>query len=387
MAHVDNVRRHFPAVRTNTYLNTGTFGALPDVAVERMHGVLEGLLREGRSLNYYHQLATVEEQVIEQLGHLLNVPVASLTLTDSTTHGINIVLWGIDWKPGDEIVFSTSDHLSTLVPVFSQKMRRGVAIRRFDVHRQTDQTIASLKSVLSPRTRLVVFPHVSHETGLRLPIEEMIQEVHRHGALALVDGAQGAGAEFLDLRATSADFYAFPGHKWLLGPDGVGALYVRPEVSLHVDMTYGGQASLRANHPYGADGYFLPLATGRRHEHHRHGMVNWIGWLESLKFLRITVGWDYAWSRIHGLSGLLIEQLLDVPGIEVLTPRDARAGIVSFRMKDIAASRIGKLAAERQVMVKEVPALDAIRVCTGLYNAEEDIQNLMNILKREELQG
>lgn len=382
MAHVDNVRRHFAAVRTSTYLNTGTFGALPDVAMERMQQVVEIQFREGRLNGYFSQLAGVRDQVREQIAHLLHAPVSSIALTESTTNGINIVVWGMLWHKGDEIVYTDIEHQGGMVPLFVQKQRQGVILKRIEVSRNPDETITHLQDALSPRTRLVVCSHISYETGQRLPVEQIAQVAHEAGALCLVDGAQGAGAEWFDVTASRIDFYSLPGQKWLCGPDGVGALYVHPDVMAHVDLTYAGSTSLRREHPHVQNGYILPDESARRYEATFVALTNWAGWLESLRFIRVQVGWDYAFSRIHGLSGTLLDQLLDVPGAEVVTPRDSRAGIVSFRLKDVPSERIVSDAHERGILIRSIPHRNLVRVSTGFYNAEDDISRLLNVLKR-----
>lgn len=385
MAHVDNVRRHFPAVRASTYLNTGTFGPIPDVTADKMKEWVELLTRDGRLQGYWQSLGQVQAAVVEQLAHLLRVPESTIALTDSTTHGMNIVLWGMSLQPGDEIVYSSTEHQGGILPVFAQKMRRNTTLKKFVVHRNPDETMASLKAALTRRTRLVVCSHVSYETGQVLPVERIAQQAHAAGALCLVDGAQGAGAEYLDLGVSHIDFYALPGQKWLCGPDGVGALYVRPEAQSLLEPTYVGGGTLHPAQPHTLEGYFLPQDTARRYEHAQAGLVNWAGWLESLKFTRVQVGWDYVFSRVQGLSGTLIEQLLDVAGIELLTPRESRAGIVSFRMQDVPAARIVHAAAERSVFVRSIDHLNVVRVSTGYYNSEDDIERLMSILGRTDL--
>lgn len=382
VAHVDNVRRHFAAVRTSTYLNTGTFGPLPDVAMERMQQVVDIQFREGRLDGYFNQLAGVRDQVREQIAYLLHAPVSSIALTDSTTNGINIVLWGMLWQQGDEIVYTDTEHQGGMVPLFVQKQRQGVILKRVEVSRNPDETISRLRAALSPRTRLVVCSHISYETGQRLPIEQMAQVTHDAGALCLVDGAQGAGAQWFDVTESGVDFYALPGQKWLCGPDGVGALYVHPDAMAHVELTYASSASLRSEHPHVQNGYILPDESAHRYEDTFVSLTNWVGWLESLRFIRVQVGWDYAFSRIHGLSGTLLDQLLDIPAVDVVTPRDSRAGIVSFRLKDVPSERIVSDARERGIHIRSIPHRDLVRVSTGFYNAEDDITRLLALLQR-----
>lgn len=385
MAHVDNVRRHFPAVRANTYLNTGTFGAIPDVAGDCMKNLLELQVQEGRLQGYFPQLSTVQDQVLGHLATLFRAPASSFALTESTTHGMNIVLWGLPFQPGDEVVYTGTEHQAGILPVFMQKQRRGIHVKKFDVHRSIEETLASLDRALTKRTRLVVCSHVSYETGQRLPIERLAKRAHEVGALLLVDGAQGAGAEFIDLPESGVDFYALPGQKWLCGLDGLGALYIKPQLRDELEQTYVGYPSLHAEHPHALYGYFLPGDTTRRYEHGQFGLTAWAGWLESLKFIRVQVGWDYAFSRIHGLSGHLLDMLLDIPNVEVVTPRESRAGIVSFRMNGVPSERIVRAAQERNIFVRSIAHKDLVRVSTGFYNAEDDVERLINLVRRTDL--
>lgn len=380
MAHVDNLRRHFPSLRHITYLNTGTCGALPDVTVERMKEVLMEQLQEGRLRNnYFNAIARVKQEVREQLASLFQVHPDNFALTENTTQAMNIVLWGLPFQPGDEIVYTDELHPSALIPIFLQKQRRGVVLKRVSARGTTDEVIAHVQSAISKRTRLVVCTHVCYQTGQRMPIEAIARVAHKSGVYTLVDGAQGAGTEPLDLAATGVDFYAFPGQKWLCGPDGTGALYVHSEHLSILDMTYAGVASLGSEQAYDSTGYFLPATHASRYEHARSDLLNWTGFLESLKFMRVQVGWDYVFTRIQGLSGQLLDELLNIPGATCVTPRAARAGIVSFQLADIASLAFEQAASERLIDVRFMPELNLVRVSTGFYNLEDEIQRIVNL--------
>jgi L-cysteine/cystine lyase len=177
------------------------------------------------------------------------------------------------------------------------------------------------------------------------------------------------------------DFYVIPGHKWLCGPDGTGAVYVRHSLLSVLDSTYAGEASLQASHLYNMSGHFIAADDARKLEHSAAALTNWIGFLESLKFLRIQVGWEYAFSRIHGLSGQLLDQLFDFNAVRIATPREARAGIVSFRVTGVSSRHFVEAARERDIDVQWIPERDLIRVSCGFYNSEDDLQRLCNLLK------
>jgi L-cysteine/cystine lyase len=382
MAHADNLRRHFPAVRTGTYLNTGSFGALPDTTVQLMRDTLQWLLEEGRRAdNYKEVLQTTHQQIREQLAHLLQVRAASIVLTDSTTHGLNIVLWGLPLQAGDEVIVTDVEHEGALLPVYVQQARRGIVIRVVDGTLPPDELCAAIDRAVTPRTRLILCSHVSYATGHRLPIEQIAKVAHARHVLVAVDGAQGMGAEPFSLAGTEIDFYAFPGHKWLCGPDGTGALYIRPDVQSMVQMTYAGSHSLAAADAYNLSGTFLASPTVQRYEHTFADLAKWAGWLESLQFLRVTVGWDYAYTRVQGLSGQLIDALLDVDHVRIATPRDRRAGLIHFQIQGMSAEQFVREAAERSLYVKAIPGRQLVRASTGFYNGDDDVERLVTLVK------
>lgn len=364
------------------YLNTGTCGPLPDVAAEAMQQSLGRQLENGRTgVGYYTQLKEAKQKVREQLAMLLSVKESSLALTENTTHGLNIVLWGLPLNPGDEVIVTDTEHQGALLPVFAQKQRRGAVIKLVDGTLAPDLLLSAIEQEMTPRTRLVVVSHVSFETGARLPIERIADLAHAHGASIAVDGAQGAGAEAFNLGSTSIDFYAFPGQKWLCGPDGTGALYVRPQAMPILDPTYLGFPSLADAEAYNFSGSYLSRPDAGRYEHAFTALVNWIGFARSLEFMRVSVGWDYAFTRIHGLSGELINALLNFDHVRLLTPRDQRVGLVSFQLRHQDPKEFVREAQARSIDIRVIAHRSAVRVSTGFYNTEDEIARFVQLVE------
>lgn len=382
MAHVDNLRRHFPAVRHQTYLNTGTCGPLSDAAANAMQTTLTKLLSEGRTASSYYPLLTeTKQKVREQLAVLFHASADSFALTENTTEGMNIALWGFPFAPFDEIIVTDTEHQGALLPAFQQK-RRQVIVRVADGNLPPDALLKGLEALITRRTRLIVVSHVSYETGYRLPLERIVELAHAYGAYVLVDGAQGAGAEDFNLPESGVDFYALPGQKWLCGPDGTGALYVRKPLWSVLDPVFIGGAGVAAGHAVDLYGTHILASDARRYEHAMTNLVNWTGFLAGLEFLRVSVGWDYAFSRIHGSSGRLIDQLLDLPRVQIQTPRDLRAGIISFQMDGMDSSVVVKEAFDRSIDIRWIPSKDLVRVSTGFFNIDDDLDRLMNFLNQ-----
>lgn len=380
MAHADNVRRYFPAIRQATFLNTGTFGLLPEVAVQTMQSALADQLTRGRGTRYYGDLASVKDKIREQLANLLDAPSECFALTDSTTDAMNIVTNGLHWQPGDEVIVTDAEYPGAMVSLFALCERRDVTLRVVDGALPEEEFMRQLERVLSPRTRLCVVSHVSFQTGQRMPVENIARMAHRYGAHLLVDGAQGAGADAISLRNSEVDFYALPGQKWLCGPDGTGALYVRADLFSVLRPVSQSYTSVKAVDAYNWTGSYLSWADARRFEHTTIGLERLMGWYESLQLMRVTIGWDFVFSRIHGMSGYLMDRLLDFDFVRVLTPRDSRAGLIVFQLQNQTAETFVKQARERDIVVRSISERRAVRVSTGCYNSEEDLDRVVQLV-------
>jgi L-cysteine/cystine lyase len=382
MAHVDNLRRYFPAVRDTTYLNSGTFGLLPESCVKVMKDTLSFMLEKGRTAdNYLLELTIVRQAVRDQLAYLLHAEAESFVLTDSTVHGVNIVMNGIVFQPGDEVIITDTLHSSVLLPIFNQKRKQRICLRIAPAAGETDVLCEFVESQINQRTRLIAVSHVSPMTGIRLPIEKLTKIAHEHNVWILIDGTQGVGVEPISLQEIGCDFYAFPGQKWLCAPDGTGALYIRKELLPILEQTFVGVHSLQGSRTYSLAGDFTSSVGATRYEHSVTSLANWRGFLESVTMQRNIVGFDYAYSRIHGLTRMIIDELLEFQHAEIVTPREHRGGLVHFRYRDTDVTRLAAELSSRQIIVEPVPETKTIRVSPHFYNSEDDILRLFHALR------
>src|SRR3712207_5249146 len=173
---------------------------------------------------------------------------------------MNLGAASIDWREGDEGGSATTEHPGCLAPLHNLQWRfggRGTLI-------PPPGTAERVEAAGSPRTRLVALSHVDWTSGEVLPLEEICALARERDVLTLVDGAQSVGAIPVDAPATGADMYAFTGHKWVLGPEGMGAFYVRP--GCEVPSTNVGFISLPDPSAFDAGGGYELRADARRFE-------------------------------------------------------------------------------------------------------------------------
>ena len=221
--------------------------------------------------------------------------------------------------------------------------------------------------------------HVSHATGAVLPIAEIAELAHARGALLAVDGAQAAGAIPVDVVALGADLYAIAGQKWLLGPEGTGALYVAPAAIERIRMTY---ASFWSFEQQDLAGSARPWPTARRFEGTsgiNHSLV--VGLARSCGWLSMFVGIDWALERGAALARLTAERLASMPGVTLITPLEAMAGLVTFRVAGWSAQAIlDELSARAFVIARVIEDLDAVRFSVGWFNTQEELERALRLV-------
>src|ERR671916_2044528 len=233
----------FPALMGNefVYLNSGGSGPPSRETIRAMReaddlcsgpAYLEGA-------DFYAHQGAKYARAREAAARLTGVNPDDLALTQSTTHGMNLGAFALDWRTGDEVVSSRSEHPGCLVPLHALEKRYGARLSLVE----PPITEKKVEEVMTPQTRLISVSHVDWTTGEVLPLEEISALARDQGALTLVDGAQSVGNIPVDVPATGVDMYAFTGHKWVLGPEGMGAFYVRPGLVPEVSSTSLGFAS------------------------------------------------------------------------------------------------------------------------------------------------
>jgi L-cysteine/cystine lyase len=276
-------------------------------------------------------------------------------------------MWGLDWRPGDEAITTSIEHGGVLLPLRQVGQRKGVTVRVAEVGAGSSQTaLEAIQALLTPRTRLVALSHVSYSTGACLPIERIAEIAHSAGAEVLVDGAQAVGAIPVDVHALGVDYYAYSGQKWLCGPEGTGGLYVRRDRQEQLKPTYVGMRSA------GAGAIRYEYATLFRPG--VHGLHAALGWLDEL-------GRETVFQRTAQLTAYCYERLAALPGVENLTPWNARAGLVHARIPGADLNECVAFLQERRVTIRLVPDTSALRVSCAFFNTPDDVDRLVDSIK------
>ncbi len=376
------IRSQLPSATSNIFLNTGTSGPLPTPVHQAMAAAGTRDLEEGRaSQPGFVKLSEQIQATRFSLAEFLGAEADELALTHHTTEGINIILWGLNWQPGDEVVTTTLEHSGVLIPLAQLSRRWGVTIRYADVGLgHPEEALSAIAKAITPRTRLLVLSHVSYSTGAVLPLKEIIHLAHQQHIPVLVDGAQAVGAIPLHLHQLGVDFYAFPGQKWLCGPEGTGGLFIRKERLAEVEPTFVGYRSME--HYDQLSPYALPATGAKRFEVGTLYRPVITGLGAAVRWLMEEVGLNWAFSQIQAITQLARQVLAQLPNVEMITPENNQAGLLTFKLKDIPSPAFVDYALKQRVILRSIPDNGALRISCSFFNTEEEMVKLAKLIEQ-----
>lgn len=357
-AALSDLRAAFPVLERVAYLNAGTNGPVPRAATVAAAAELEREERAGRAgPTHWERRQELAARLRAGYAAVLGCEPADVALTASTTDGIARVLLAFGLGPGDEVVTSDEEHPGLLGPL-SGLRARGVTVRV--------APWADVPDAVGPRTSLVCCSHVSWLSG-RVAAPALAEL----DVPVLVDGAQGAGAVEVDLRALGADVYAAAGQKWMCGPEGTGVLYVAPELRERLrppapafDNLADPSSGLDAVPHDDARAFDVPALPASSLAHAA----------ASLDVLG-SAGWSAVRERAAKLASLAADALRE-RGRAVLA-RD-RTTLVTWREPDAEAA-VARLA-EAGVVVRSLPGADLVRASFGGWSDEGDLERLLAAL-------
>jgi L-cysteine/cystine lyase len=376
------LRAALPATRAGIYLDTGTCGPIPAESAEAMRRAEERELALGRATGDAHE--ELRDRMAEARGALaavLGTDMNGVALTHSTTEGMGLAVGTPDWRPGDRALTTSHEHPGLLGPLAAIRDRHGVDVRVAQIGDGGDdnRTLDALERELTQgRVRLVALSHVLWTTGAVLPVAEIVRRSHAHGAVVALDGAQAGGAIPLHVDDLGAEFYAVSGQKWLLGPQGTGALVVRPDVAVASLPVARGLFSVAGPDRVGREDLW---PDARRFEVAGFHAPSLVGLARSAGWLAMYVGLPWAHARAARLARAAAVRLHETPGVALVTPLGRMATLVTFRVEGWPAARVAlELARRAFASVRPIPGLEAVRVSVGFFTTEEEIGRVLDVV-------
>lgn len=396
---LERVRADFPILGTEVngrplvYLDNAASTQKPlavTEAIERCYA--EYYANVERGVHTLSQRSTAaREQARETVRRFLNAESAEeIVFVRGTTEGINLVAssWGRkNVGPGDEILITGLEHHSNIVPWVMLCEERGAHLKVVPLDDSGAVRLDEFERLLSPRTRIAAFAHISNSLGTVNPVRRMAELAHQVGAVVLVDGAQAAPHVPLDMQALGCDFYAFSGHK-VYGPSGIGVLWGRSELLEAMPPWQGGGGMIRTvsfekvtyappPHRFEAGTPFIEGAIGLA------AALEYVGSLN----LDAVAAWE------SELLALATERVSEIPGITLVGTAPAKAAVLSFTLEEVHPHDLGTILDQEGIAIRAghhcaQPVMERFRVPAtarasfGLYNTPEDVEALVAALHR-----
>jgi selenocysteine lyase/cysteine desulfurase len=303
---------------------------------------------------------------------LMGADAAEIALVKSTTEGISLIAEGFPWNEGDNVITLDNEFPSNIYP-WMNLATRGVETRlaKTDGGRVSLDHIARL---CDRRTRIISASWVGYISGWRIDPGELAHLAHDHGALFFLDAIQGLGAFPLAAREWGIDFASADGHKWMLGPEGAGLLFVRREHLDRLRPLEVGWHSVRHSHDYGRIELDL-RDTAARYEGGTQNMAGFLGLAGSLETL-LSLGVENIAQRIEGITDQACQRLV-AAGATIDSPREEghKSGIVSFTVPGTDSKQARAHAAKQGVVLASRGG--RIRISPHAYVNDSDIDRLV----------
>ncbi len=316
---------------------------------------------------------------------------SEIVFTRGTTESINLIaqtLGSGNWvTSGDEIVLTELEHHSNIVPWQMLAERTGATVKAIKVRPNGDLDLDDLENVITAKTRVLSCSHVSNALGTVNPIERLIHRAKAVGAITLIDGAQAALHQNLDVQKLDCDFYCFSGHK-VFGPTGIGVLYGK-QAWLEKLPPWQGGGEMIERVSLTSSTYQQPpykFEAGTPNIAGAVGLGAAIEYLQSLDRVRLNAHEDH-------LVGEAINRLVQLPGVKLIGEPEVRSSVISFAVEGAHPHDVGTLLDQQGVAVRTghhctMPLMDAlgipgtIRASFSYYSSEEDVDRLLQAVDK-----
>lgn len=326
----------------------------------------------------YPEWMKVEQRLRERLAELLNAPSNDdIALVKNTSEALSFVAFGLSWDVGDQIVISDEEFPSNRI-VWEALHPQGVEVVKVSL--AGDDPEAALLDACGPRTRLMSISAVQFASGLRLDCARLGAGCRDRGVLFCIDAIQQLGAQPFDVQAYDCDFAMADGHKWLLGPEGLGVFYCRAELRGQLKLNEYGWHMLEHMGDYGRTDW-EPAHSARRFECGSPNMLGAMALEASLSLLQ-EVGMEEVGALIEQRIQWLHDGLGALPGIRFHSPLEParRAGILSFSIDGVDSRQLHADLMQAQVVC--IPRGNGVRLSPHFYTPQQVISTALSRVRQ-----
>ena len=370
--NLEEIRPHYPGLQSGVQLNTGGVG-LPSIEVRTAIDAGFNRLYDEHvpPIEWHSQMCESADVARGKIAAFLGAAPEEIGLTVSTADGYAAAIGGLRWEPGDEVVITSEEHPMPHQAVLGLEQSEGVILKVVEIDHDPAVMVERTAQALTSRTKMICMSHVTTDTGLVVPAEEICKLARERGILTLWDGCHAIAQVPVHLNEMGCDFYASNCYKWLLGPMGTGFLYVskqaqqllKPLVRPH--DAEGGAAQYRTSNP-------------------AHAMYAGVG--AAIDYIESIGGVEAVQKECVRKTDILKARLDDVPGALVVSSRrpDSQTGTVTFAIAGMDGKDVDHALRNRWQIVQRGTYMTeptGVRISIAFYTSDEEIDTLVEAVK------
>ena len=400
---VQTLRKDFPILQRQVgnkpliYLDNAATSQKPTAVLQALDDYYQR-----HNSNVHRGVHTLSEEATQayedargKVAHFINAPSPKQVIfTAGTTGSINLVAytWGrANLGPGDEVLITEMEHHSNIVPWQMLRDQLGFTLRHVPITDNGLLDLSQLDQLLTERTKLFCFNHMSNVVGTINPVAQLVQAAHAVGAKVMLDGAQSVPHLPVDVQALDVDFMAFSSHK-MCGPTGLGVLYGKRELLEAMPPFMGGGDMIREVKLSGSKWNTLPY----KFEAGTPPIAQVIGLGAAVDYLsQIGMTWLHEHERL--LTTYAYERLSEIEGLHILGPgADQRGGLIAFTLNDVHPHDLSALLDREGIAIRAghhcaQPVHDRYAIVASarasfyLYNTTDEIDQLVTALEKSSI--
>ncbi len=389
-------REDFPMLNGDIiYLDNGATSLKPKCVIDKTLEYYEKYSANAHRGDYdiSFKVDVEYENAREEVKNFINAKSKEeIVFTSGTTDSLNMIATGFFGnllEPGDEILITTSEHASNVMPWFRLCKDNGAIVNFIPLDDSLHVTIDNVKKSITPNTKVIALAGITNVVGDIRPIKEITKLAHEHDIFVVVDGAQSVPHIKTDVQDLDIDFLAFSGHK-MLGPTGVGVLYGKKELLEELEpVNLGG--GMNESFDTVDTMYYKELPT--RLEAGTPNIAGVIGLGEAIRYIN-KIGIEKIHERELHLRDYLIEKLMPLNHIDIIN-LEADSGIVAFNVNGIFSQDVAYFLNKYNICVRAgnhcakilknaTGVTNSLRVSLYFYNTEKEIDELVELLKNKQ---
>lgn len=388
-------REDFPMLNQDIiYLDNGATTFKPQCVIDKMNEYYEKYSANAHRGDYSisYKVDVEYENARKTVAEFIGADTDEIVFTSGDTASLNYIATGFFdnlLEPGDEIIITNAEHASNVLPWFRLANKHNLKINYIPLDSNLHVTVENLKTVVTPKTKVIAIAEITNVVGDVRPIKEITDFAHENNIFVVVDGAQSVPHKSVNVKETGIDFLAFSGHK-MCGPTGIGVLYAKRELLTNIEpLILGGGM----NESFDNENEIYLKEIPHRLEAGTPNIAGAIGLGEAVKYLS-NIGMDKIAIYEQKLKEYLTSKLKQIPYINIVN-EEADSGIVAFNVEGIFSQDVAYYLNKYNICVragnhcakilkKSIGVKNTVRVSLYFYNTYEELDALVELLSNKD---